>query len=1294
MNKFTLPKSEQTRIWKEARDGAGPRYNKDFNVQLSIQELFEGIGRTDEFFNEIADLKKESSESFKFIKFQKISAYKEAAVRENLSTIKTLGTEFLKEMNVLSKSHSQELDLTAISQKAEILSEYFYPIDKFVWEKERQEEEEQKKKATEEKKEYIGHIQSEYLRKLKDLQYSIDNFHRAVRKIHSFSKSSKAQLANEPFLLILGNAGMGKTHLVCDITKNRLETNLPPTIIVLGEKLIKVNNPLESIFRACSIQDNTNHILDYLNKTGKRRKKRSLIIVDAINEADRRGWKESVDSLRDKIRKYPWIGLVMTCRIPFENLSLPKDFKIITEYHEGFAENELEAMKKFFRFYKLPLPEIPLLISEFSSPLFLSCFCKSAKDIKGGKAKIARTVRDLALGQIGMTKILEDFYRNKETQLIEKYNSKFKYLIGQDWLWNKLIKMSAEQMVITEKYYLEQGEIIDILKRISNNKYSDQSYLSVLNILIEEGVFVRDAAWDDKNKRYFDVIKFPFHKFSDHIIARYLLQANFFNPKKVKQSFAAKNALGKLFENRNAVLSNIDIIEALMIEFPERVKSNKSMENKDLIDFLQNDIKQLPEIRSAFINSLYWRKPDNFLNNSGKIKQSIIDYINKEVFRYEESYREFMDFFISAATKPSHPFNADRLSEYLSKFPIAQRDLFWSEYLRKQDETGSIHKLISWVENQDISNISPEQAYCVITVLGWTLTTNVHSLRNRATRCIYIVGIIEPKQCYQATEILIETNEPYIIERVLASCYGVAMALHFNNDKSFLNNNLYPFAKQIYSLFFKKKALYGTTNIFIRDYARGIIEIAIFHKEDLLSATQIKRARPPYKDGGIRQWGRSTDKNKGEYRDGNAPLGMDFENYTLGHLAPDRRNYDYEHKDFIKIKENVLWRIYQLGYSLEKFGDIDKNIVQNSRLNRGSNYVGKIDRYGKKYSWIAYYELLGIKMDKREVKEWLISENGRKEECDIDPSFPQISYEQKPLIFSDLLSGPHEEMEWLTQKKSPDISSYLELKEIDGVKGPWIMINGTIGEKNTKKGKRITTFITGLLIDQKYQGKLKDFLARTKCPGNDSIPSLPDVYKLFAGELGWHEDNSKEEPQYLKINRGQKKIKIAQKKQPRYYDRIFFDLGLTKKRLAYPKYRIEQIIEKIPAQPLARYFHTKDYSYGIDDNDIGIYILGKKYIKTQKLHRDANSLNLSNKKNEIVSISFIQGDQFGSHTNLLYVRKDLLENIIKKCRKKLFIVAWGERQIWSENGFIRNKDLDPIYQSYKNVYKELIEYGQ
>lgn len=1293
--------STQKRIWNEARLAAGPRYTAEINVEVPIKELFDGLAKTSQFFDEIKGLQKEYLERLKSINYKRTRKYKDKSIRKNLTVIKALGKKYSHIVNKLGKNPSDDLDLRTTEVGAKKLLKYFYPIEEVIRETEEKEDAEQRKRATEEGKEYLGHSQSEVLRELKNLQYDLSKFRSAIKNIEYFSRSYKAKLANEPVLLILGQAGMGKTHLVCDVTKERIERKLPPTIIVLGEKLLEIQDPLGAIFRACSINGTKTKILRELNKLGKEKESRALIIVDAINEADREGWRRNVRKLIKEIRRYPWVGLVMTCRIPFQHLSLPKRLKTITDYHKGFEDNELEAMIAFFNFYKIPLPEVPLLILEFSSPLFLSCFCKTAQNIKGGKAKVAKGIKDLALGQVGMTKILEDFYITKEEEIVKKHNATFPALIKRSWIWNKggrdcLIKILAERMADSGNRYVTEVDVINALKRLSNNNYAGKSYTQVLNILIEEGVLIKDAAWDDQNKQHFDVIKFSFHKFSDHLIARYLLD-KFFNRNKTRQSLRNQNSLGNLFCDERSVLSNIDLIEALMVEFPERIKKNKKLQEKDLVDFLPKNTRDTPQVRSAFIESLYWRRPENFLNSQRHIKKTIIDYINKVLLRYENSSRELLDLFVSTATKPFHPLSAKMLSNYLFGFSISSRDLFWSEYLRKQYGAGSIYKLISWIENQNLEKITPEQAWCVITVLGWALTTNVRLLRNRATRCIHLVGKISPNACFKATLGMLTVNDPYIIERMVAASYGVSLALiHNKNNKEFLKI-FYLFAQKIYVAFFKSGAPHSTTNVRIRDYARGILELALFYNAKFLSEKQIRRIRPAYNDGGMRRWGRSKDRNKGEYRDGNAPLGMDFENYTLGRLVPGRNNYDFKNKEFIKVRENVLWRIYQLGYSLEKFGGIDKEIIFNTRMDRRPDYAGKVDRYGKKYCWIAYNELLGLRIDKKLIERYYMSEDGRDGDFDIDPSFPQLR-ERTPLAERDLTLGPKDIKKWMVQRRIPDISTYLRINKINGIRGPWILVHGTIGQENKKFSRRVTTFITGVLIKKGGETKLKEFFSKTQFPGNDNIPSLPETPYLFAGELGWREmELERSDGGQLRIYRGDRKVKLSKKERGFYNMRTIFEvLNVTdkKEKRKPPQYRTEQIYEKVPVRLFARWFSSIDYSrLGSDDDKSGMYIPNREITNSYNLHNQPASFDFLDSEGRLASISFVTGNQYKTHKNLLYLRKDLVDKIIKRSKKDFYLLTWGERQYWPENiSEIHREDLSPIYQAHKNIYKKLFGY--
>ena len=69
------------------------------------------------------------------------------------------------------------------------------------------------------------------------------------------------------------------------------------------------------------------------------------------------------------------------------------------------------------------------------------------------------------------------------------------------------------------------------------------------------------------------------------------------------------------------------------------------------------------------------------------------------------------------------------------------------------------------------------------------------------------------------------------------------------------------------------------------------------------------------------------------------------------------------------------------------------------------------------------------------------------------------------------------------------------------------------------------------------------------------------------------------------------------------------------------------------------------------------------------------------------------GDQYGTHENLLYIRKNFLGTILKKTRKAFVLITWAERQYWPENlDNIHRPDHAKIHQNYENIYKQNYRY--
>src|SRR5207245_278953 len=156
-------------------------------------------------------------------------------------------------------------------------------------------------------------------------------------------------------------------------------------------------------------------------------------------------------------------------------------------------------------------------------------------------------------------------------------------------------------------------------------------------------------------------------------------------------------------------------------------------------------------------------------------------------------------------------------------------------------------------------------------------------------------------------------NDPYVAERMLAACYGVAMSQWAVPQRSKFKKAFGSMAVHLYRLMFAPGARHATHHVLRRDYAAGFIELAINVHPNRLSAAEREYLRAPFAH--IASVFPSPDKLTDEQcADGKSTIHMDFENYTIGRLVSDRRNYDAEHPTYKEIVRQIQWRIGNLRY--------------------------------------------------------------------------------------------------------------------------------------------------------------------------------------------------------------------------------------------------------------------------------------------------------------------------------------------------------------------------------------------
>ena len=512
-----------------------------------------------------------------------------------------------------------------------------------------------------------------------------------------------------------------------------------------------------------------------------------------------------------------------------------------------------------------------------------------------------------------------------------------------------------------------------------------------------------------------------------------------------------------------------------------------------------------------------------------------------------------------------------------------------------------------------------------------------------------------PKQFFDLVLSSLEINDPYVAERMLAATYGVAMAKQYDfEDYNFSETMLPIYGRKLYEAMFKPQAPYATTHILARDYARRTIDIALIHHPDLLTKEEQKRINPPFADGGIREWGESVDRNEGDYRDGNGPIQMDFGNYTVGCLVKGRQNYDFEHEEYKIVRANIFWRIYNLGYSLDKFGEIDKWIARdNWRYDRSKNR-GKTDRYGKKYSWIAFYELAGFRQDQNLLNEWY--DDIRIADADIDPSFPQPVQEFK-VVEQDFLGDRTTLLQdWIENGDTPDIAPYFTLEELCGEKGPWVLLDGYISQEDLENRRSCFILPRCLFVQT---DDLEEIVTLLEKQNHVQLPEIPDDYYTYAGEIPWCGTF---------LYTGQSMLD--------------FVLSTKKKKIVIPSAVIneegrvlvqkEQEVEEPDKKRVfnifvpVRWNNWEGYHSSVNPSR-SVLVPAKEIAEFLDLCSQPQTFDFYEKNGNRASISIHCGEPWHTEHHLIFLRQDLLDRYLRENNLWLVWVVWGERQFKSED---------------------------
>lgn len=823
-----------------------PRYTPKLNVQLPISKVFDSLSRSPAFRACFQDAYGDLGKAWPRGSWRIV----EEIASDDFANLQEKFQSLIRTAKRFDKQGIEPIDWSEMDSQAREVFEAVVNIERLIADFELNQPEDAGKAGK-------GSGNSSTRDRLDYAQYDLRRIQGQLREFDDFICSAPAMQANRPALLMVGDAGTGKTHLFGDAASNHVESGAP-AVLLLGNRF-RDEEPWGQILRMLGLSCERDEFLGALQTAAQISGRRAVIFIDALNEGEGRSmWEKWLPSMLECLKRYPWIGIAVSVRSSYEEWIIPAGLapdKLIRHVHHGFAGHEYDAAKAFFEHYGIQLPATPILTPEFQNPLFLSCFCLGLHN---------KRLTKIPTGIKGITSVF-DFFLDSVNEKLSKPE-----LLNYDrrsHLVSKAASKLAEWISQANDSMIPREDAKAMCDSLLPNQGYEQS---LFRHLLSEKVITETMGFYGDDSEFQDMVMFSYERLADHMVMRKLID-EYVDLQKPETSFAKDQPLGGYFEDESACWHNRGLLDALAIQGPEVLK-------REIFELIPS-VQDSRPVCGAFIKSLIWRDQATF-------SEACLPYIDAHIACKGRLNSEFLNTVLTTAPIPDHPFNADFLHGTLIKMEMAERDAWWSIFLHDNyGGKGSIDRLIDWAwSDTDRSHISPESRRLAGTALIWFLTSSHRFLRDRATKALVSLFVDRIDVLCQLIPAFVDVNDLYVLERLYAVAYGCALRSNDTNVKASL-------AQQVYDLVFRD----GTPpcHILLRDYARGVIEVAISDGTEL--DIDQSKVRPPYKS----EW----------------PL----------EIPPEGELEKYgEWSEDMSEKERALLSIY---YSVMGFGDFARYVI-------------------------------------------------------------------------------------------------------------------------------------------------------------------------------------------------------------------------------------------------------------------------------------------------------------------------------------------------------------------------------
>lgn len=1031
----------------------GERYNPDVNISLSITEVFQGATLDN---------------SFKARFLEKTDQF-----------LLSMRHDYSKEICQLCSGVMQAItDLDFLNLKKDVIDHILSLTDDIL--------------AALGKK-IDAYYKTENKKTLRNDLYQLSQSQIAADEFKSYLTSAPVQAAVTPYVLLVGDGGTGKSHLIADFIESRM-TSGQASLLLLSQSITNGVDVLSSLPGWIGCSGNYYELFERLEKTAVSQQSRVLICIDALNEGVGVAfWRNALAGMVEFLEHYPHIGLIVSVRTQYEDsLFAGQDAlraKMQRVEHTGFSEIAYEAMHQYFSFFEITTDAVIFPDTEFSNPLFLRLFCKSHR------------CTHIRLEELSLPAIYKQYIDYEEGKIAEICNCSKAY---------KLVSRIIDVMISTRtsaEYGAVRLSLDSALKLIVEISKQWNVTADVYGALLGEGILTQITDYSGNES-----VHITYERLEDFFVASKIAAAYAELPRET------------FLEAYSWVTRRTDLLEFLGVILAEE----HGIELNEL--FSSSNPWDAVTIRNAFLYGLTWRKSTSFT-------QKTRDYINHEILHYTGSFQKFIDLLFALSARSGHPLNAVETFHYFQQFPMPDRDatfipVFDTLYLY---QNSALSRLIEWGLHYAREQFVPDDvAEKSALILCWLLISPNTELRDRATKAIICILISHTQSLIALMRKYEGIDDPYILERIYAIAFGCAV-----NEED--PGKLKSLSEYIYAEVFNRDTVYP--NILLRTYAKNVIDYArymgcIEEKDirlekitppyhstfpDTPSDEEIKRYKLDYHDPAFQDyhWAQNIllHSMRVEYsRSGRSGGYGDFGRYTFQYYF-----HAWSQLHPMDLKNIAVKRIFELGYDVEKHGHYDRERTGSARV---GTQMGKKERIGKKYQWIAFYELAAQVSDhyKMTVYDGAFGDHtqgfclGSFEPNirDIDPTvlLPKTAKMNGANCHIRYVIPNNTYDEWLTDFSEEP--SFKECVPLLYEQQPYLLLTGNYDWTEPKRlGTQSYDFprknywhqIRGYIVRKEHLEKFLQALKGADFMGR-WMPEQQEIYKMYNKEFYWSDANN------------------------------------------------------------------------------------------------------------------------------------------------------------------------------------------